>query len=207
MIGLSLSCQRLQRRFSQQVALGIFLALTLSACQSTGNPTLGAEPSAQQLIAELNLESHVEGGYFRRTYQADHRGPVETDGGDRFLMTSIFYLLTDESPVGHFHLNQSDIVHYYHLGDPIDYYLIDTEGDLTQVTLGHDVTQGHRLQLTVKGGVWKASRLRSGPMGYGLISEAVSPGFDFADMTLGDNGWLGERFPEHRALFPGLTRD
>ena len=26
-----------------------------------------------ELITALDLEPHVEGGYFRRTYQADHR--------------------------------------------------------------------------------------------------------------------------------------
>jgi predicted cupin superfamily sugar epimerase len=41
--------------------------------------------------------------------------------------------------------------------------------------------------------------------GYGLISEAVSPGFDFADMELGSRQKLGEQFPEHSQLFERLT--
>lgn len=49
---------------------------------------------AQDVIKALDLEPHVEGGYFRRTYQADHREMLETTGGPRYLMTSIYYLLT-----------------------------------------------------------------------------------------------------------------
>ena len=69
-------------------------------------------PSIKELFASLDLEPHVEGGYYRRTYQSDNM--VTTTGGQRYRMTSIYYLLTKDSPIGHFHLNHSDIVHYYH---------------------------------------------------------------------------------------------
>lgn len=193
-------------------AFVLISAALLNACQShapddrSQEPTM-TDPTAEQVVQSLGLEEHVEGGYYRRTYQADHRPLLESAQGERFLMTSIFYLLTDRSPVGHFHLNKSDIVHYYHLGNPIRYYLIHPDGELETVVLGHDVTQGQRLQLTVKGGVWKASKLLEGPAGYGLISEAVSPGFDFADMTLGEKKTLTEAFPQHAELFETLTRE
>ena len=83
--------------------------------------------NAQALIQALDLQSHVEGGYFRRTYQADHREMLDTVGGPRYLMTSIYYLLTEQSPVGQFHFNHSDIVHFFHLGDPIEYSMIHAE--------------------------------------------------------------------------------
>ena len=53
--------------------------------------------------------------------------------------------------------------------------------------------------------VWKASQLMDGSAGFGLISEAVSPGFDFADMALGTQQQLSEQFPEHAELFEKLT--
>nr|WP_308199641.1 cupin domain-containing protein [Kitasatospora paracochleata] len=37
-------------------------------------------PTARQWIQLLGLEPHVEGGYFRRTFQADHRARVRTPG-------------------------------------------------------------------------------------------------------------------------------
>lgn len=143
---------------------------------------------ALDVLKALDLEAHIEGGYFRRTYQSDHRASLETSAGPRYLMTSIFYLLTLESPVGRFHFNQSDILHYFHLGDAIEYSLIYPDGSLQTLVMGSDILAGQHLQLHVPGGIWKASRLLSGPHGLGLISEAVSPGFDFADTQ-----WLREK--------------
>lgn len=48
------------------------------------------KPNATDAIAALNLESHVEGGYYRRTYQTDHRDCVQTQRGPRYLRTSIY---------------------------------------------------------------------------------------------------------------------
>ncbi|MBX2848344.1 MAG: cupin domain-containing protein [Acidiferrobacterales bacterium] len=157
--------------------------------------------TVEQLIEYLDLEGHVEGGFYRRTYEAKDTPRVATESGKRFSMTSIFYLLSAESPVGHFHLNKSDIVHYFHLGDSVTYYLIDSQGNLNTAVLGSNLIAGEQLQLTVPGGVWKASKISDGhSQGYSLISEAVSPGFDFADMTLGDQKLLLERFPQHKNL-------
>jgi predicted cupin superfamily sugar epimerase len=58
----------------------------------------------------------------------------------------------------------------------------------------------------VPGGIWKASRLRSGRTGYGLISEAVTPGFAYEDMSLGERKTLQRRFPKHADLIAELTR-
>ncbi|MGD8176371.1 cupin domain-containing protein [Marinimicrobium sp. ARAG 43.8] len=185
----------------------------LAGCQLTPqsreaeHPMTNVPDSARAVIKALNLEGHVEGGFYRRTFQADDRGPIMTRHGERYTMTSIFYLLTAKSPIGHFHLNRSDIVHYYHMGDPIEYTLIYPDGSLETLVMGPDVVNGQRLQMTVKGGVWKASRVLPGRMGYGLISEAVSPGFDFADMTLGERQPLLSQFPQHAEAIRQLTRE
>ncbi|MFJ4192579.1 cupin domain-containing protein [Pseudomonas sp. NPDC089534] len=160
---------------------------------------------ALELAAALNLEPHAEGGFYRRTYQNDLEPMIDTPDGKRHLMSSIYYLLTEDAPIGHLHLNRSDIVHYYHVGDAIEYSLILPDGTLKTVVMGADVLAGQHLQLYVPGGVWKASRLLGGEHGFGLISEAVSPGFDYADMKLGERDELTERFPQHRALIDRLA--
>lgn len=181
------------------LALGGLLTFATGA-QAGDGPML----TTQQLVEALHLEPHVEGGYFRRTFQADHRDKIETPDGERYTLTSIYYLLTRESPTGHWHLNRSDIIHYYHLGGPISYYLIHPDGRLETVLMGPDPAQGQQLQLIVRGGTWKASHLEAGD--YGLISEAVAPGFDFADMTLGECEALLKQFPRHRELVLKFTR-
>ncbi|GAA0852211.1 cupin domain-containing protein [Aliiglaciecola litoralis] len=164
-------------------------------------------PSITELVEKLGLEPHVEGGYFKQTFKAVDGHVIKTINGDRVTMTSIYYLLTAKSPIGHFHVNTSDIMHYFHAGDPITYYLIHPNGDLETVVLGPDVMAGQKFQLVVKGGVWKASSIsKEGVYGYGLIGEAVSPGFEYTDMQLGKTQSLVKRFPQHRKLIEKMTR-
>ncbi len=151
-------------------------------------------PSKASLIKNLKLEPHIEGGYFRRTFESPHRTEEQ-----RLAMTSIYYLLTDEAPIGHFHKNRSDIIHFFHSGSPITYHLLSPTGVLTQTTLGPDPDQGHQFQLLVKGGYWKASQLSEGE--YGLISEAVCPGFEYSDMQLASKELFLAQYP---ALLSGL---
>lgn len=164
-------------------------------------------PPLEELIAVLQLREHVEGGYFRRTFQADHRAKMQTVNGERFTLTCIYYLLTHDSPIGRWHVNRSDIIHYFHLGSPITYSMIHPDGKLETVVMGPDPTQGQQLQLVVRGGVWKASHIPDAKEGtYGLVSEAVAPGFDYADMTLGTRAELLAAFPQHRELILALSR-
>ena len=157
-----------------------------------------------ELIEQLGLEAHEEGGYFRRTFEAGHRDKIDTEHGPRFTLTSIYYLLTRESPTGHWHLNRSDILHFFHLGSPVTYYLIHPSGELETVVMGPDPAQGHLLQLAVRGGTWKASQLPEGE--YGLVSEAVAPGFEYEDMELGDREILLGKYPQHRAVIEAWSR-
>lgn len=145
------------------------------------------------LINSLGLERHVEGGYYRRSYASSLS--YSSAAGERHLMTSIYYLLTDDEPIGHFHQNQSDILHFFHSGSPIDYTIISKDGQLQRATLGPEPALGHQFQLLVKSGDWKASQLHEGE--YGLISEAVAPGFDYADMRLAEADFMQREFARH----------
>ncbi len=184
-------------------ATWLVLACTAGTATASGPDDI---PAADALIRQLRLEKHVEGGYFRRTYESG-APRVMTEVGKRHAMTSIFYLLTADSPTGHFHRNRSDIVHYYHLGDPITYYLISPDGHLETRVMGPDPGEGHLLQMTVPGGIWKASSIDpQGGFGYGLISEAVSPGFDYRDMEIGERQQLLEAYPDHADIIRRLSR-
>ena len=163
--------------------------------------------SKEDIINYLELEKHIEGGFFRRTYESKRKLQIENYSHDRLSLTSIFYLLTSDSSIGHFHLNKSDIVHYYHIGDPIIYYLIASDGQLTTHKLGNNLQNNEHLQLTVPGGTWKASQLSlNGKFGYGLVSEAVSPGFEYIDMQLGNMDNLVDKFPQHKEIIQLLTK-
>ncbi|MDP3293779.1 MAG: cupin domain-containing protein [Nevskia sp.] len=159
-----------------------------------------SEESAAALIARLGLELHPEGGWFKRIYTSD--AIVETAHGPRARVTSIHYLLTIGEPRGCLHRNRSDILHYLQGGGPVEYLLLDDAGELRRTVLGSAPDQA--LFLHVPGGVWKASQLIEGAS-HALVSEAVVPGFDFADHTFADRRLL-DAHPEHRALLTPLVR-
>ena len=79
-----------------------------------------------KLIDTLQLQPHIEGGFFRRTYISPHKVTVEDN--ERVTMSSIYYMLTTDSPVGYTHRNHSDIVCYFHLGLPLRYLILFPEG-------------------------------------------------------------------------------
>ena len=144
------------------------------------------------LISALNLAPHDEGGWFRETYRSPQTVDCpDRDGGVRSLMTTIHYLLDRRRPLTVLHANRSDIVHFHEGGGAFLYLLLWPDGRLEETLIG----PGHDRQLTVPGGVWKAAELVEGD--WGLIGEAVSPGFDYRDRTLAVGEDILKRFPQH----------
>jgi len=147
----------------------------------------------QDWIEKLSLIEHVEGGYFSESYRAAEEMATPREGSVRSVMTSIYYLLTDDRPIDHLHQNKSDIMHYFQAGSPITYILVNLEGELSKATLGLDVAKGEVPQLLVPSGYWKAAVLEAGE--YGLLGEAVAPGFDYRDMAIAQADSIRAQFP------------
>lgn len=148
----------------------------------------------QDLIQKLSLVKHVEGSYFSETYRSCLTIDTAREGNQRNLITSIYYLLTKEQPIGYFNKNQSPILHYFHGGSPLTYLILSENGHLERVKLGFDVTKNQVPQLLVPENCWKATILESGE--YGLLGEAVSPGFDYRDMSLATPDYFRSHFPQ-----------
>lgn len=154
--------------------------------------------SKESLIRSLELTPHpIEGGYFRRTYESETS--FNSEFGQRKLLTSIYYMLTSDNPIGYLHKNQSDIMHYFHMGSPTKYVLVSPQGEMFETIMGNDIESGQQLQLLVPGGYWKASVLckcdGEGDDEYSLISEAVSPGFEYADNELASTEVIQKALP------------
>ncbi|OEO30302.1 purine nucleoside permease [Devosia insulae DS-56] len=159
--------------------------------------------SKAEVIASLGLGGHFEGGYFRETFRPTHREKLETARGRRGTMTSIYYMLTDDSPVDHFHTKHSDGIQFHHFGAPLTYHMIHPDGRYEAVVLGPDLAAGQVPSLAVAGGVWKAAELPAGE--YGLVSEVVAPGWEMEDMILVSRAELLARFPQHAQVITRLT--
>jgi predicted cupin superfamily sugar epimerase len=157
----------------------------------------------EQVISQLNLEHHFEGGYFRQTFKAEHRDKITTTRGQRTTLTAIYYMLTDDNNIDHFHTKHSDGIEFYHMGAPITYHMIYPNGEYKKAVVGPDIVNGQQLQLAVPGGTYKAAELTSGA--YGLVSEAVAPGWEMQDMIEVSQEELLKQFPQHRVIIERLA--
>ena len=63
--------------------LQLAISLCLAASTMAEEVTMTI-PDRDTVIEQLGLEEHVEGGYFRRTFQADHREKIDLGDGARF---------------------------------------------------------------------------------------------------------------------------
>tara|TARA_R110000744_G_scaffold238172_4_gene355619 strand:+ start:10905 stop:11528 length:624 start_codon:yes stop_codon:yes gene_type:complete len=186
------------------VAFGLITTLVFTSTHLKANPEVPAL-TKEQVISQLKLSHHFEGGYFRQTFKADHRDKVTTSRGERTTMTAIFYMLTDDNKIDHFHTKYSDGIEFYHMGAPITYHMIYPDGHYEKVVVGPDIQNGQQLQLAVPGGTYKAAELTTGT--YGLVSEAVAPGWEKEDMIDVSSDELLEKFPQHKNIIERLANN
>lgn len=140
--------------------------------------------SAQNLIEQLGLAAHPEGGWYRETWRAAP-GP---DG--RAAGTAIIFLLR-AGEASHWHRVDAAELWLWQAGDPVELRLAASDaGPVRSVILGADVAAGQQLQGLVAPHEWQAARpCGEAVHGYSLVSCVVVPGFDFAGFTLAPPGW------------------
>ena len=134
---------------------------------------------ATQLIEQLQLQPHPEGGWYREVF----RSPVAVQTADgrppRSALTTIDFLLQ----LGQFsawHRVQSDEVWHLLEGEGLTLWLLPPQGGpLQQVLLsGHGGSRRH----VVPAHWWQAAE----PVGdFAYVGATVGPGFDFADFSFG----------------------
>jgi uncharacterized protein len=138
------------------------------------------------IVRELDLIQHPEGGWYKETWRSDVTFSTEGYPGSRQTATAIYFLL-NPGERSRWHLVRSDELWLWHAGGPLTLRLGgigDTPDELAavQYTLGPDIASGQRPQAVVPGGVWQSADLASGEAT--LVSCVVSPGFDFTDFRL-----------------------
>jgi hypothetical protein len=151
-----------------------------------------------ELVRELGLTAHPEGGYYREAYRAPTQ--VHTPRGPRAASTAIYYLLP-RGAIAAWHQVASDEVWHFYDGAPLTLYLLGGQG-LETVVLGRDVARGERPQVVIPAGVLQAGMTRGD---YTLVGCTVAPGFDFADWEMPPRATLLARYPEHAELIRQLS--
>lgn len=134
--------------------------------------------TADEIIQNLDLAPHPEGGFFRETWRA--AGPGRAAG------TAIYYLLRGQDRHRWHSVDSAEIWHFY-AGAPLILSLAATKaGPVADHVLSLDLAAGARPQVIVPPGHWQVARSTGD---WTLVGCTVSPGFDFAHFTLAPEGF------------------
>lgn len=157
----------------------------------------------RQIIQQLELIPHQEGGYFKEIYKADLKMDcTETHGGERHAYTTIYYLLAGHD-FSAWHKVASDETWYFHAGCSLEIFWLDSVGELNRHQLGAEHLS---FQWTIKANTWFCAK-PADEASYTLVSCSVAPGFDYRDFTLATSTALIAQYPEHEVMIRRYIRD
>jgi uncharacterized protein len=133
-------------------------------------------PRAAELITQLQLERHPEGGYYREIFRSKDLVEPADGRGPRAALTTIYFLLP-AGIVSRWHRATSDEVWHLYEGGPLEVLVVDP---------AFSAVSRHELQArapvcTVAAAHWQAARTLGD---YALVGCTVGPGFDFEDFTI-----------------------
>ncbi|MEM9732108.1 MAG: cupin domain-containing protein [Pseudomonadota bacterium] len=131
------------------------------------------EMSAREVIAQLELAPHPEGGYFRETFRDEHS-------------TAIYYLL-EAGDCSHWHrvMGSVEIFHHY-AGGPLSMTLSPNGHDAQAMRLGPNIAMGEHPQIVVPADWWQTSE----SLGHWtLVGCTVAPGFQFENFEMAPPDW------------------
>jgi uncharacterized protein len=137
------------------------------------------DPRAQQLIAELELQPHPEGGYYRELFRSAACVQPADARPARAALTTIYFLLPAGSH-SRWHRVSSDEVWHLYEGDGLELLIADEQlSGVRRVVLG-SASRDVDPVFVVPAGWWQAAR----PLGnYTLVGCTVGPGFEFDDFS------------------------
>jgi predicted cupin superfamily sugar epimerase len=122
---------------------------------------------AEQLIRDLGLEPHPEGGHYAEV----HRSPA---------VTTIYFLLQGDEKSRWHRVRSEEIWHYYE-GAPLELLQLSPDGtDLERIVVG-PWSERQQPVHCVPANYWQAARSRGA---FTLVGCTVAPAFQFADFAL-----------------------
>ncbi|WP_454623955.1 cupin domain-containing protein [Bradyrhizobium cenepequi] len=136
-------------------------------------------PTAAEVIAQLGLKPHPEGGHYRETFRDN-----ETDASGRSRSTAIYFLLA-RGERSHWHRVDAVEIWHHYSGDPLTLRIADANGQ-REIRLGPDLAAGEVPQAMVPAHAWQAAESAGD---WTLVGCTVAPAFEFAKFELAPRGW------------------
>lgn len=160
----------------------------------------------KQIIENLNLKAHPEGGFYRETYRSKifvaEKNLPDAFGGRRSLSTSILFFLPANT-FSAFHRLRQDEVWYFQSGEGPVIHCIFQDNKYRKVNMGPGTLKNEQPQVTIPAGTLFAAEARNQ---YSLVGCLASPGFDFADLEMPTAAQLIKSHPKHENIIKKLTR-
>jgi predicted cupin superfamily sugar epimerase len=137
-------------------------------------------PRAAALIANLDLQPHPEGGYYRQVYEsASHVQPGDARPSRRSLTT--IYFLLPAGDISRWHRVTSDEVWHHYEGAPLELLVADPAfAAVASHRLGPCAPDARPVHV-VAAHDWQAARSTGE---FTLVGCTVAPGFVFDDFTM-----------------------
>lgn len=152
-------------------------------------------PRAAELIRELQLAAHPEGGYYRRLFSAAQ----QLDDG-RAASSAILFLLPGGARSRWHRVDPDELWHYYE-GAPLELLVADSPTQLRREVLG-PVAGDQLPQRAVPAHAWQAARSLGE---FTLVGCTVAPEFRFSGFCLlADDAQAQQSWPRLLAEYPEL---
>ena len=131
---------------------------------------------AEQIIKDLRMVSHPEGGYFIECLRTND--------------VSIIYYLLKKNEKSHWHrLTKNETLHFYK-GDPLTIFISKDGDSFSSFNIG----EKNNFNFTINAGTWFAMKSKGE---YSLIGCVVVPPFDYKDFELAPANWKPTKFDQY----------
>jgi len=140
--------------------------------------------NANYFIKTLELQPHVENGFFKETYRSQI-----TNDNRKSVLTSIFYLIKHGQRLAFRKLNYSDEVVVFQKGKSMEIIMIDLEGKLIIQKIGENIENGEKMQTVIPANFIACFRCRieeniESENDFCLFACICVPGFHYEDFKL-----------------------
>ena len=142
----------------------------------------GTDLSPEEIIRELGMQPHPEGGWYVQTFR-------DTNGGERGHSTAIYYLLA-KGQRSHWHRvhDAAEVWHYY-AGAPLALHRAEDGGRIETLMLGPNILGGQRPQAIIPPNWWQSAETLGE---FTLVGCTVAPGFEFSKFEMAPPDWKPE---------------
>ncbi|WP_321504836.1 cupin domain-containing protein [Breoghania sp.] len=141
--------------------------------------------SVEDVVRQLNLKPHPEGGFYRETF----RDAVSLQGRAR---STAIYFLVPSGIITHWHKVDAVEVWHYYAGAPLTLSLSDGKTK-QEITLGPNIAACQQPQAVVPEGIWQQAETLGT---WTLVGCTVAPGFEFDGFELAADGWEPGKKPD-----------